>query len=339
MLHLQAGIHFQKIEISLRVEKELHCSGIPVARQLADAHRGFAHAPAQFVTDGGRRAFLHHFLVPPLQRAFALAQVNQVAVPVAENLDFHVAGVLDVLFQVNRRIVESVLRLGARRAVGGFQFGFLADHPQSLAPPAGRGLQHHGVADLTRDALNLFEAFEIPVGAGDHRQARLDQRMAGGGLRAHQLHGAHRRTDENDSRIFAGAREFGVFRQKSVTGVNRFRAAAARGVEDAVDAQVAFRGRRRADRICLVSIAHVQRFAVNIGVHRHGADVHLAARAHDAHGNLSTIGDEDFTEHGFSLPMNALTYRRNHQLYPLPLARWPSLCLLQEHSCLAPGVT
>ena len=171
-----------------------------------------------------------------------------------------------------------------------------------MPPPPGRGFQHHGVADLTRDALDLFEAFEIAIGAGDHRQSRLEQRVARGGLRAHQLHGAHRRADENDSRIFAGAREIGVFRQKSVTGVNRFRAAAARGVEDAVDAQVAFRGGRRADRISLVGVAHVQRFAVDIGKHRHGADVHLAARAHHAHGNLSAIGDQDFAEHGFSLP-------------------------------------
>ena len=88
----------------------------------------------------------------------------------------------------------------------------------------------------------LFKVLEIAIGAGDHGQSRLDQRVAGGGLRAHQLHGAHRRADEDDSRIFAGAREIRVFREKSVTGVDGFCAAALRGVDDAVDTQIAFCG-------------------------------------------------------------------------------------------------
>ena len=83
--------------------------------------------------------------------------------------------------------------------------------------------------------------------------------------------------------------------------MNRFRAAAARGLEDAVDPQVAFRGGRGTDGISLIGVAHMQRFAVGIGKHRHAADIHLAAGTHDAHGNLSTIGNQDFAEHAFSL--------------------------------------
>src|ERR1700693_250241 len=49
-----------------------------------------------------------------------------------------------------------------------------------------------------------------------------------------------------------------------------------------------------------VRVADVDRVAVRIGVDRRGGDAKLAARPHDANGDLTTIGDEDFAEE-FSL--------------------------------------
>ena len=101
---------------------------------------------------------------------------------VAKNLDFHVAGMLDKLFQIDRRIIEGVLGLRAGGAVGGLQFGFLAHHPQPLASAASRSFQHYGIADFTGNPRNLIEVIEISVGAWNHRQSRLNQRVPRRGL-------------------------------------------------------------------------------------------------------------------------------------------------------------
>ena len=52
--------------------------------------------------------------MPALERAFALAQMNHVAVPVAQHLKFDVPRALDQLLHVHVRTAERLLRLGTR---------------------------------------------------------------------------------------------------------------------------------------------------------------------------------------------------------------------------------
>ena len=68
------------------------------------------------------------------------------------------------------------------------------------------------------------------------------------------------------------------------------RAALARGGDDAVNAQVALDRGRGAEQVRLVGQAHVQSFHVGLRVDGHRRDVHLAARAHDPHGDLAAVG-------------------------------------------------
>jgi len=46
------------------------------------------------------------------------------------------------------------------------------------------------------------------------------------------------------------------------------------------------------------SVAHVRGIAVELGVHRHGGDSHFAARPHDAHRDLASVGNQNLREHG-----------------------------------------
>src|SRR6185295_15085137 len=71
---------------------------------------------------------------------------------------------------------------------------------------------------------------------------------------------------------------------------------ALRRVDDLVDAEVALRRGRRPDRVRLVGDAHVQRGAVDVGVHRDGGDAHLVERADDADGDLTAVRDEDLAK-------------------------------------------
>ncbi len=54
----------------------------------------------------GGRAFLDHLLMAALDGAFALAQMNQMAVLVAEHLDFDVARLQYQLFEIHFAVLE-----------------------------------------------------------------------------------------------------------------------------------------------------------------------------------------------------------------------------------------
>ena len=62
-------------------------------------------------TDG---PFLEQLLVPPLDRALALAEVDHRAVMIAEHLELDVARVLDVLLDVDVADAERRFRLALR---------------------------------------------------------------------------------------------------------------------------------------------------------------------------------------------------------------------------------
>ena len=85
MLHLQAGVHLQEVEIAVGVHQELDGAGIVIAGAARHADGGLAHclAHARPRGDQGRRALFHHFLMAPLDGTLALAEVDHVPVAVA----------------------------------------------------------------------------------------------------------------------------------------------------------------------------------------------------------------------------------------------------------------
>ena len=86
--------------------------------------------------------------MPPLQRAFTFAQVNDVAVLVANDLNFDMPRLFDVFFDKHASIAERTAGLagGALKAVAAL-FVVLRQ-PHSLAAASRAGLEHHGIADL-----------------------------------------------------------------------------------------------------------------------------------------------------------------------------------------------
>ena len=104
-----------------------------------------------------------------------------------------------------------------------------------------------------------------------------------------------------------------VLAEEAVAGVNRVAAALLRGVDDLVDPQVALARGGGPDGVGLVGEAHVERGAIGVGVHGDRADAHLAQRAHDADGDLASVGDEDLAE---GRVMAASTSRRRYSGRP-----------------------
>src|SRR5271165_4123280 len=73
--------------------------------------------------------------------------------------------------------------------------------------------------------------------------------------------------------------------------------ATAGNIKNLVDVEVRLARCSRADVIGVVSLAHMQCFAVDIRENGDGLDAHLAAGTNDAYGNLAAIGDQDSLEH------------------------------------------
>ncbi len=79
--------------------------------------------------------------------------------------------------------------------------------------------------------------------------------------------------------------------------MERIATGAPRHVHELINREVAFTRGRRADGVGFIGEANVERLAVDITEDRDGANAKLAAGAQDAHGDFTTIGNQDFLEH------------------------------------------
>src|SRR5260221_369232 len=105
MLVLDAGVHFDEIEFAVLVE-EFHGSDAEIFHLLHRACDGGADFLARRGIERRRGAFLPDLLMASLQRAVALAEMDRAAAAVAEHLDFDVARLLQIFFEVDRGIAE-----------------------------------------------------------------------------------------------------------------------------------------------------------------------------------------------------------------------------------------
>ena len=95
MLDLEPGIHLQKPPCAVLAEQELDGAGAGVAGRSGKLGRRRAERLAQLVVDGRGRRLLDDLLMPALDRAVALAEVDHASVLVGQDLHLDVAGAGD----------------------------------------------------------------------------------------------------------------------------------------------------------------------------------------------------------------------------------------------------
>ena len=179
------------------------------------------------------------------------------------------------------------------------EIGVALDQAHAAPAAAGGRLHHHRQADLARLLLEVGVALVGALVARHAGHAGIDHAALGGGLVAHGGDGGRRRADEDQPRLFAGRGEGLVLREEAVAGMDRVGARPVRGLEDAVDAEIALADRRRADAHGFVGEGDVRSVLVGVGIDRDGAIAHRLGRAHDAPGDLAAIGDQDLAEGHF----------------------------------------
>ncbi|GAA4010595.1 hypothetical protein GCM10022280_04810 [Sphingomonas swuensis] len=248
------------------------------------------------VTKGGRR-FLDHFLVAALDAALALAEVEDVAVLVAEQLDLDMARALDELLDEHPVVAEAgeALALGRLEAVAHVLFGPGEAH--ALAAAAGRGLHHHRIADLARDPDRIVGGGDVTEEARDDiHPGRLGE-FLGFDLVAHRRNGIRRRADEGDVLGHQRLDEGGALGQEAVARVHRLGAGLLAGGNDEFGLEIAFACRRRTEANGLVGHPHVRGAGIGIRIDRDGLDAHALGGADHPAGDFAAVGDQDLGEH------------------------------------------
>ena len=136
--------------------------------------------------------------MPPLQRAVALAEVNHIAVPIAEHLDFDMPGVADEMLQIERFIAECGSRLCRRSHECGLHLGTVCNDLHAAPAAARRGLHHDRKAD-TIDCLDGLVERRHLFGAGEDGDAVLPREAARRKLVAHLVNVIGSRAHEGDT--------------------------------------------------------------------------------------------------------------------------------------------
>ena len=227
VLDLQARVHLEE-EVALAHEQALDGAGAAVADGARGLDGDRADALAQLRRDARARRLLDELLVPPLDRAVALAEVDDVAVRVREDLHLDVPRILEVLLDVDVGVREEALALARGPLERGRALLLRARHVKALAPAPAGGLERHRVADRARRRERVLRRGERLHRARHHGHARLLHQAPGGRLDAHALDRLGRRPDEHQTRARARAREAGVLGEEAVARVDGLRAASTR---------------------------------------------------------------------------------------------------------------
>ena len=181
MFDLDAGVHFDEVEVVVLVDDELDGAGVGVVGRLDQPHGRFAHRLRESCRGRfGAGAFFDQLLVAALRRAIAFPQVDHVAVVVGQDLHFDVARVARRISPGRRRRCRRPPRLRRGPAAAAFLSArSFARHAHALAAAAGRRLDQHRKADLVGDLHGLVLVLDQAVAAGHDRHVGLAGQLAG----------------------------------------------------------------------------------------------------------------------------------------------------------------
>ena len=213
MLDLKPRVHLEEIEIAVLVDDELDGAGGVVADGLGQRDGLRPHRLAGLGVEERARRLLDHLLVAPLDRAFALAEMDDVAVLVAEHLDLDMARLLDIFLDEHAVVAEARLGLGLSTSRSPPRTSLRAPgDAHALAAAAGRRLDHHRIADLVGDLGRLLGVLDHAEMAGHGRDLGLGGELLRLDLVAHRLDRLEIRADEDDARLLERAGEGRVLR-------------------------------------------------------------------------------------------------------------------------------
>ena len=115
VLDLQPGIHLQKIKLATGIEQKLYRASAHIIHRPRRLYCGGTHRFAQRRCHDGARGFLYDLLVPPLQRAVTLTQMNHIAMSIGKHLHLDVPRTFNRALQNQVTVAKGTFSLGARQ--------------------------------------------------------------------------------------------------------------------------------------------------------------------------------------------------------------------------------
>src|ERR1700682_2568621 len=194
-----------------------------------------------------------------LHRAVTLAEVDDVAVSIAHDLELDVSRAREILLDVDLPVAERGECLGTRELERPREILRIARDTHSFSAAARRGLDDDREPDLARELERFFRVFDPTGCSGNDRDADLLHRLSGGSLVTHDADLLRGRTDEGNVRRDAGLRELRVLGKKSVAGMDRVGAGYLGRRDDAGDVEVGLARGGGSDTHVVVGESHVQR--------------------------------------------------------------------------------
>ena len=172
---------------------------------------------AQAVAQRRARRHLDELLVTPLDRAFALPEMADGAMPVADDLHLDMSRISNQPLNIDAVAAEGRLGLGLAAHIGLLQLRSLLDDAHTASAAAGHGLDHHRAAFAER----AEEGFCVRKrgragGAVDNRHVAASRQRLGGDLVAEQVERFGRRADKGDVVLGATPCERGIFTQETI---------------------------------------------------------------------------------------------------------------------------
>ena len=327
VLHLDAGVHLHEIKVTVAIHQELHGARTRVIDSMRSPDRRLAQGADEAFPHPRRRRLLQQLLMAALNRTIARAEVDDIVMPVGQDLHLDVARFGNVLLQVELPAAERGFgfRLGRLQGAANVLPGMHHAHPAPAA--AGRRFHDDGEPHRVGNVHGVTLIAHRPLAARDHRHPGRLHALPGRRLVPHDGNRLRRGADERDIDILADFGEVRVLRQEAVAGVNGVHAEQFGGAHDIRDVQIRLCRRGRADAERLVRQADVQRVPVGVRVDRHRADAQFTARPDDPNGDLAPICDEEFAKHGLSVHRNYvylvyLVYSVSLVLLPTPTKCW-----------------
>src|SRR5581483_260650 len=127
MFDLDSRIHLDEIKLLLViVVDEFNGTGAFVGDTTTKIDRRGTQCGSGCITNGKARRLFDEFLIPPLRRTIALAQMDRVGA-ISENLNFKMTDVGQIFLDIDRRITERGLRLTHRLAQAPVKLGSRLD--------------------------------------------------------------------------------------------------------------------------------------------------------------------------------------------------------------------
>ena len=217
MFHLHSRVHFYEIVVAVFVHQEFNCTGASVVDRSGYFESVVTDSLPLFLCYGKSRCEFDNLLVPSLYGAVSFIQVDQIAVFVAQHLDFYVFRPFDVLF--DEHIIDSEGFLCFAFCASEF-FSYLIrcpDDPHASSTAARGSFEHYRITAFRSDFFSFVFVFDVLIYSRNSRYTYFVSDQLRLYLVTQSLHHFVSRSDELYAGFCACFGECCVFGKESIS--------------------------------------------------------------------------------------------------------------------------